>query len=356
MTSTDPTSLYHTHLAPLVQQLQSAAEMHHTPYLATFFDSLGNEIIASASYWPATALSGPNIVDTDDVRGQAHVLRALEVSAAGGHNLLLTGSRGSGKSFLARCLPSLLPPLSRTPTPLPVRPPFRAPNASIGLSAFVGSQRRMTLGEVTLAHKGVLFLRDLPDYRLSVREVLKQMVEEKSVLVGGERWPASFQLIASMPPCPCGFYMDPIRECTCSAKQIMAYHNRMKWVRACFDMHIEVPRIQLDDRTRARPNESSAQISRRVLRARLRQEQRYREQPFSCNADLPSAQVLALTLSASAQKLFNAVISQLHLSPGSVCQTLRVAQTIADLADSDQIEANYIAEAVQYRVERVHAA
>src|SRR5579875_148609 len=285
--------------------------------------------------------------DLQDVRGQAHVKRALEVAAAGGHHILLIGPPGAGKAMLARTLPTLLPDGGA-----PV--PFRTPSPDTSLEAFMGTP---TLpGDLSLAHGGVLFLEYLDTFGQEQLSALRQAVETHVVMFSqGEvevAFPAHFLLVATIKPCPCGFSGDPIRACTCPAESVVQYHHRLdEIVASCFAIQIEVPRPGTDLLSK-HPQESSAVVRSRVERARTIQQRRYAERThFSINADLTRVADIQrfCELEAAAQNLLSMAMRQLALIARATLEIEKVARTIADLAESNSIEAPHIAEAIQYR-------
>ena len=360
MTSDDFQQVARQQLVPRLAELQRVAEQYGVPFLATIFDEQGQRVLHTAYYLPQRCAQAANrgvaVQDMAAVRGQEHVRRALEVAAAGGHSLLLVGPKGAGKGFLARTLPSILPcPVEGQAAPLPSCP-FRAPHHQVGVATLIGGGQPVHLGEVTLAHGGVLYLEDLPAFAPRVLAALPEVVEKRVASIshaqGTTVLPAGFQLVGSMTPCRCGFYTDSVRACTCRSEEIARYQQRVaRVVSACFEMSVEVPRLDYDRlEMQRRAGEGSDCVRRRVQAARLRQQTRLTDLEVGCNARIPAGEVERLCeLGASAKRLFTTAVQQLHLATQEAHRMLRVARTIADLAESEAILTHHVAEAVQYR-------
>ncbi|HXF85711.1 MAG TPA: YifB family Mg chelatase-like AAA ATPase [Anaerolineales bacterium] len=320
--------------------------------------------------------SEPLFVPTDfsEIKGQEHAKRALEVAAAGGHNVLMIGSPGAGKTLLARALPGILPEMSieesldvtriysvadQLPpgTPLIRHRPFRAPHHTISHAGLVGGGNIPKPGEISLAHRGVLFLDEFPEFGTRVLEVLRQPMEDKVVTIsrakGSLTFPANFQLVAAMNPCPCGYYGDPVKPCTCAPALVTKYQKRISGpLLDRIDIHIEVPRVDYEKLSGDRTGESSEVIRARVQAARDRQRWRFANNSAGiiCNADMRVGEIRQFCrLQAEGQSLMRAAMAQLNLSARAYHRVLKLARTIADLAGSEEIHAVHLAEALQYR-------
>ncbi|RCK74047.1 MAG: MG(2+) CHELATASE FAMILY PROTEIN / ComM-related protein [Ignavibacteriae bacterium] len=312
-------------------------------------------------------------IDFSDVKGQENVKRALEVAAAGAHNIIMIGPPGSGKTMLAKRLPTILPPMTfeeaiettkihsvaGTLPPnsaLVATRPFRAPHHTISDSALVGGGTIPRPGEISLAHHGVLFLDELPEFARNVLEVLRQPLEDAKITVSRSKmtleFPANFMLVCAMNPCPCGFYTDPTKECTCTQMQIQKYMAKISGpLLDRIDLHIEVPAVKYKDLSSKSQGESSAAIRERVIVAREIQMRRFsgRKGLFS-NADMQSKDIKEFCqIDSAGEELLKMAITKLGLSARAYDRILKVSRTIADLAKSEDIKPEHISEAIQYR-------
>jgi magnesium chelatase family protein len=312
-------------------------------------------------------------MDFKEVQGQNNIKRALEIAAAGSHNAIMIGSPGSGKTMLAKRLPSILPPLNLyealettkihsvagklgSNATLISRRPFRSPHHTISDIALVGGGAFPQPGEISMAHNGVLFLDELPEFRRTVLEVMRQPLEERKVTISRTKftvdYPANFMLIASMNPCPCGFYNHPEKDCVCTPDQIHRYLNKISGpLLDRIDLHVEVTPVSFDEMASIRSNESSQEIRNRVISAREIQNDRFtKEQSIYSNAMMPPQMVReTCVVNKAGLNLLRTAMEKLDLSARAYHRILKVSRTIADLADSKKIRNEHLAEAIQYR-------
>ena len=320
----------------------------------------------------STLVEAPYADDFADVKGQQHAKRALEIAAAGGHNVIMIGPPGSGKTMLARRMPSILPPMSLdealettkihsvagklgAAVGLMSQRPFRAPHHMASPMALIGGGNSPQPGEVSLAHNGVLFLDEMPEFGHSVLEVLRQPLEDKHITISRVRYtvdyPSNFTLVASMNPCPCGYYNHPTKECSCSAAAVHRYVGRISGpLMDRIDLHVEIVPVSREELSSKEEGERSAVVRERVMRARALQAERFRGTGIYTNTMMSSSMLRRFCpLSEPVRRLLDAAMERLQLSARAYDRIIKVARTIADLAGAADIEPSHISEAITYR-------